>query len=131
MPSTSLPCFFIAALLSASQAAQAQAITEAAAMPKAKAVIAALQKNDAAAVEATFNTNMKAAMQGRSFAQTWQDISTQVGALKSCGEHKSEEKDNFRVITHMCDFEKAAVNLVTAYDEKGMLGGFFLRPRGQ
>jgi hypothetical protein len=116
-------------LLLAAGLAHPQALPESAVLPKAKAAISALQKNDAAAVEATFNANMKGAMQGKSFTQMWQEISAQIGALKSCASHTSEDKDNFRVITHACEFEKSPVNLVIAYDDKGLIGGFFLRPR--
>jgi hypothetical protein len=103
-------------------------IDDVAALAKAKEVIANLQKNDTAAVEATFNDEMKKAMAGNSLKSFWTEVNKQAGALKQCPSFSAETRGAIRVVIHKCDFEKLTANISTAFDEKGMLAGFFTVP---
>jgi dienelactone hydrolase len=94
----------------------------------AKAFVELLRQQEFAKIEALFTEQMKAALPEDKLKATWTTLAMQAGAFKQQRGARMEVVGNMRRVTVTCDFERAALDLVVAYNPAGLIGGFNIRP---
>ena len=93
----------------------------------AQAVLAALGGRDFAKVESQFTERMKAALPN-GLEPSWTTVTTQVGALKSCGTTHVQEMANMHVTVTLCEFDHARLDAQITFDRQGKIAGLLFRP---
>jgi dienelactone hydrolase len=97
---------------------------------KARSVAKLLLKGDYAAVTAQFSAEMKAALPERKLAATMTSALTQLGPVRRMLAPEIVQQTSAIVAVAVpVEFEKAALNIVVAFNQAGEVGGLWLRPR--
>lgn len=98
---------------------------EAEARDVAKAIIA----KDYEAAAKNFNATMMKGLPPATLKQVYeQQIAPNLGAFESAGTATTEKQGDFTIVTIPAKFEKAAANIVVAFDAEGKVGGLWFRP---
>lgn len=98
---------------------------EAEARDVAKAIIA----KDYEAAAKNFNAAMMKGLPPATLKQVYeQQIAPNLGAFESAGTPKTETQNGITVVTIPAKFEKAAANIVVAFDAEGKVAGLWFRP---
>ncbi len=113
----------LAASVAAVQTPQAADVS-----PQARAFVEMLEKQQFAAAEALFTDQMKAALPEDKLRATWATLAMQAGAFKSQRGARVEVVGDMRRAIVTCDFERAALDIIVAYNPAGLIGGFNVRP---
>ena len=87
-------------------------------------VIAALKRNDLAAVEAMFSRQYKAVTPHDQFVATWEQITKEIGALDHCDAPAREPLGKLTAFNYPCTFERATMPLRVAINPQGKVEGF-------
>ena len=98
------------------------------ATPQAKAFIEMLQNGEFAKAQTLFTEPMKAALPEDKLKATWAALAMQAGAFKQQRNARMEVVGNMRRVTVTCEFERAVLDLVVAYNPADLIGGFNVRP---
>jgi dienelactone hydrolase len=93
-----------------------------------RATVERLSKADYAAVLATFDDTMKAALGEDKLKASWETALAQLGAFKSAGQPRATAKGEFRVVIIPVEFERAGMDVQVAINGKGQIAGLALRP---
>jgi len=109
-------------------AAQTPATPGADVTPQARAFVELLQQQQFAGAVALFTDQMKAALPEDKLKATWATLAMQVGAFKSQRGARMEVVGDMRRAIVTCDFERAALDVIVAYNPAGLIGGFNVRP---
>ncbi len=94
----------------------------------AQAFIEMLQKQEFAKIQTLFTDQMKAALPEDKLKATWSTLVMQAGAFKQQRGARTEMVGNMQRVTVTCDFERAPLDFVVAYNPAGLIGGFNVRP---
>ena len=94
----------------------------------AQAFIEMLQKQEFAKAETLFTDQMKAALPEDKLKATWTTLVMQAGAFKQQRGARVEMIGNMQRVTVTCDFERAPLDVIVAYNPAGLIGGFNVRP---
>ena len=94
----------------------------------AQAFIELLQKQEFAKVQTLFTEPMKAALPEDKLKATWSTLVMQAGAFKAQRGARTEMVGNMQRVTVTCDFERAPLDFVVAYNPAGLIGGFNVKP---
>ncbi|MGI9035382.1 MAG: alpha/beta fold hydrolase [Pyrinomonadaceae bacterium] len=95
---------------------------------RAKSFIDALAKKDFASAENYFNDDVKSKISADKLAEIWDSLTAQVGDFKLQGKVLKTQKDNLEIFLIMCEFEKANLDIQTAFDAQGKIAGLFFLP---
>jgi hypothetical protein len=96
---------------------------------EAKQVVNDIDRGEYARVEARFDKKMADALPLDKLAETSKSISQQAGALKSIGEAKTSEKENFFIVRLSCEFANMPLDAQVVFDTDDKIAGMFFRPR--
>ncbi|MEI6244021.1 MAG: DUF3887 domain-containing protein [Acidobacteriota bacterium] len=94
----------------------------------AQAFIEMLQKQEFARIQTLFTDQMKAALPEDKLMATWSTLVMQAGAFKAQRGARTEMVGNMQRVTVTCDFERAPLDFIVAYNPAGLIGGFNVRP---
>jgi hypothetical protein len=97
---------------------------------KARALVAALEKEDYAAAVKDFDDTMKKALPTEKLGEVWKGIVKQVGALRKTGKVQKEKVQKYDVVWVSCEFEKANLWTRAVFDEGQKVAGLSFRPFG-
>ncbi|MGI8555995.1 MAG: DUF3887 domain-containing protein [Pyrinomonadaceae bacterium] len=114
----------LVALMAASAFGQNQTDNSA----RAKSFIDALAKKDFAAAENYFNDDVKSKISAEELTKIWDSLTAQVGDFKAQGKVSKTQKDNLEIFLIPCEFEKANLDIQTAFDAQGKIAGLFFLP---
>jgi len=94
----------------------------------ARALVAALEKQDFDTAVSDFDAAMKKALPPDKLKATWKGILAQAGAFKSQGAARTEKLDKYDVVLVPCEFEKASLEARIVFDADNKVAGLFFRP---
>jgi preprotein translocase subunit SecG len=97
----------------------------------ATGLVASLTKGDMAAVTATFDGAMKAALTADKLKEVWNGVMAQVGAFKSQVGTRSEKKQGFDVVYVTCEFERGKLDFQVAVNGANQVSGLYVVPPGR
>lgn len=121
-----------ASLLLVAPVSAGQAPPQAAPAPastvRAEAAVDALVAKDFAKVFAQFSAAVKAALPEEKLRGVWDGVLTQAGSFVRRTGSKSESRADFTAVIVACDFERAKVEVIVAFDAAGQIGGLQIRP---
>ncbi len=109
-------------------ATQAPAPDEASTIAQARALVQQLLAGDTAPLVARFTDQVKAAVSEAQIKQGVAGLPAQVGAFQSQGTARFEAKGPLRVVTVTCQYERAAIEVVIAFDAADRIAGLSMRP---
>jgi hypothetical protein len=95
----------------------------------ARRVLDLLRQEKFADVAKEFNAQMAAALPAQTLAQVWAAMRTQVGEFKSESSQQSANAGGVNVVTLGVQFERAAANMVVAFDAENKIAGLQFVPR--
>jgi len=95
----------------------------------ARRVLDLLRQEKFADVTKEFNAQMAAALPAQTLAQVWAAMRTQVGEFKSESSQQSANAGGVNVVTLGVQFERAAANMVVAFDAENKIAGLQFVPR--
>jgi dienelactone hydrolase len=103
---------------------------ESAAVTRAKRVLDQLRQDRYEEVAKDFNAKMSAALPVAQLQQVWTSLRQQVGPLKTIVDHRENAiAGGITSVALGCEFEKATLDVVIAFDPEGRIGGLRLVPR--
>lgn len=94
----------------------------------ARATLQRLTGGDMAAVVATFDDNVRAALPEDKLRAVWQTLRSQVGAFQKAGEPRASRKGEFQVVVVPVEFERGALEMQIALNGDGRIAGLNFRP---
>jgi dienelactone hydrolase len=97
---------------------------------RARALVAALDKEDFAAAAKDFDEAMNKALPPDKLGDTWKGLVKQVGALKKQGAATAEKVQKYDVVWLACEFEKATLFTRVVFDGEGRVTGLSFRAEG-
>jgi dienelactone hydrolase len=92
---------------------------------RARALVAALGKDDYVAATKDFDDAMKKASPADKLGETWKGLVKQVGAFKKQGKVTAEKLGKYQVIWVACEFEKTTLYARIVFDGELVTGLFF------
>jgi dienelactone hydrolase len=95
---------------------------------RAKALVAALAKEDFTAAGADFDAAMKKTFPADKLQAVWKGLRGQVGALQKQTGLRKEKKDGFDVVVVTCAFEKATLDVRITFTADRQVTGLFFAP---
>ena len=95
---------------------------------EAQAFVEMLQKQEFAKAQTLFTAQMQAALPEDKLKATWTTLAMQAGVFKRQRNSRVEVVGDMRRVTVTCEFERAVLDLVVAYNPAGLIGGFNVRP---
>jgi uncharacterized protein len=95
----------------------------------ARRVLDLLRQEKFADVAKEFNAQMAAALPAQTLAQVWAAMRAQVGEFKSESSQQSANAGGVNVVTLGVQFERAAANMVVAFDAENRIAGLQFVPR--
>ena len=111
------------------QAQAASPVSDTDVTAHAAAIVASMQANDFAAVEAQFDDRMKAALPPGRLAAGWSTLLAQAGALKQCGGNvRVRAVADKRMVIQTCEFERTKIDFQVAFDGANHISGMVFRP---
>jgi dienelactone hydrolase len=119
-----------AVLLASTVALRAGQTQDNAALDHAKQIFELLRAEKFGDVAKQFNAQVAAALSEAQLGQVWSTFSQQVGAFKSFIDQRvTTPAAGITAVVLGCQFEKAAVNVLVAFDADGKIGGLRFMPR--
>lgn len=112
------------ALLALSQQPQPPA----SAVAHAEAVVRQMTSGDFSGIEAQFDDRMKAALPPGRLAQTWGQITSQVGAYQKEAGTREQTSGAYHIGVVTCAFERASIDVSVVFDAEGRIAGLTMRP---
>ncbi len=97
---------------------------------RARALVAALGKEDFEAASKDFDETMNKVLPPDKLGDTWKGVVKQVGALKKQGAVTAEKVQKYDVVWVACEFEKATLYTRVVFDGEGRVTGLSFRPTG-
>jgi hypothetical protein len=95
----------------------------------AQATLEELKRNDFGRVEARFDARMSEVLPTEKLTTTWQTITEQVGAIGSCKDATTSERDGYLIVVLPCDAANMPIDAQFVYDTDNKIAGMFIRPR--
>lgn len=95
---------------------------------RTRTIIGQLAKGEFAAVVATFDPKMRAALPEEKLRSTWMSVQSQVGAFQGLGEPRTATKGDFRIVVVPAQFENARAEIQVAFAPSGEVVGLNVRP---
>ena len=100
------------------------------AVERGKAVLELIRAGRFEDVTKQFNAQMTAGLSAAQLRQMWANLSQQVGALESIvDERVATPAPGITAAVLGCQFEKAALNVIVAFDAENKIGGLQIVPR--
>jgi hypothetical protein len=87
-----------------------------------------LSAGDIAAVRASFDDTMRAAISGDQIRDVWSQTVAQVGALKGRTLRSTQEKGAYTVVLMDCEHERGHSGVLVSYDGAGRVVGLLIKP---
>jgi dienelactone hydrolase len=97
---------------------------------RARAIVAAMAKDDFAAASKDFGDAVKKDLPPDKLEGVWKGLVKQVGAFKKAGAVQVEKVEKQDVVWVPCEFEKATLYLRLEFDGEGHVSRFNVRPIG-
>jgi dienelactone hydrolase len=97
----------------------------------ARDVVAHLVAHDFAAVASRFDERMSAGLPADKLSATWSKLEAAVGAFDRVESVSTKDSDGFHVVSVTAHFATTRLVLLISIDDRGRLGGFFVRPGDQ
>ncbi|HKI38802.1 MAG TPA: alpha/beta fold hydrolase [Gemmataceae bacterium] len=97
---------------------------------RARALVAALGKEDFAAATKDFDETMTKALPPDKLGDIWKGIVKQVGAFKKSGAVTTEKTEKYDIVWVACEFEKATWYTRVVFDGERRVTGLFFRDTG-
>ncbi len=98
---------------------------------KAKKLIGLLEARDYDAVLAEFDSQMAKLMDRTKLSSAWEQLVSHTGKLKQQVSSTREVKGHYQMISTLCEFEKAFLNIKMTFNKDGQLSGLFFAPAEQ
>jgi uncharacterized protein len=95
---------------------------------KAREVVNEMAAGQYDKVETQYDSAMKSALPAGKLGDTWKQMLGQVGGFKSVVSDSSQTQQGRQIITLVCAFERATVDVGIAFNADGTLGGIHFRP---
>lgn len=103
---------------------------DASAIDHAKRVMDSMVKEQFEAVTKEFNAQMAAALPAQKLQEVWKTLLQQTGAFKSIIDERSQVAGGgITAVTLGCQFERAALNAIVAFDADSKIAGLRFVPR--
>lgn len=96
--------------------------------PRAAEFISLLARADFAAAHGRFDETMKKAVPEPKLKESWQYLLAQAGTIRQLSGVSTAESQNYKIVTITCQFEKAAVDVQLAFDDRGQIVGLNFLP---
>ena len=109
-------------------AAQVYAVQEDPAIEHGLRVLELLRQEQFDAVTAEFNAQVAAALTAEQLGQIWMTLKSQVGEFESVTDRSVANVEGFTAVTLECQFERAALNMLVAFDGDDKIGGLRFLP---
>ena len=93
-----------------------------------RAAVERLVKGDFAALTASFDEKMRAALPEDKLRAAWAGVQTQAGAFKQMREAQVAIKGEYQVVLIPTEFEKATADIQIAFNAAGQIAGLNIRP---
>ena len=93
-----------------------------------RAAVERLVKGDFAALIASFDEKMRAALPEDKLRAAWAGVQTQAGAFKQMREARVAIKGEYQVVLIPTEFEKATADIQIAFNAAGQIAGLNIRP---
>jgi len=97
---------------------------------RARALVAALARDDFDDASKDFDDAMKKALPADKLGDIWKGIVKQVGPLKKQGASTAEKAQKYDIVWVACEFEKATLFTRVVFDGEGRVTGLSFRPSG-
>lgn len=98
---------------------------------KAKKLIGQLEAHDYDPVLAEFDSQMAKVMDRNKLTAAWEQLGSHTGKLKRQVSSMREVKGHYQMISTLCEFEKAFLNIKMTFNKDGQLSGLFFAPADQ
>jgi uncharacterized protein len=98
---------------------------------KARTLIGHLESRKYDQVLAEFDSQMAKMMDRTKLVAAWEQLVSHTGKLKRQVSATREVKGHYQMITTLCEFEKAFLNIKMTFDKDGLLAGLFFAPAEQ
>jgi dienelactone hydrolase len=122
--------FAVAVTLVGMSGRQTEAQDNTAAVDHARRIFDALQHEQFDAVTKEFNAQMAAALSAEQLRGIWSSFHQQVGAFQSfLDQRASARPQGMTAVVLGCQFEKAAINVILAFDSDNKIAGLHFTPR--
>lgn len=115
---------FVWALLALAQQPQPPASPVA----HAEAVVKQLRSGDFAAIEAQFDDRVKAGLPPGKLAETWSQMTAQVGAFQKETAAREETSGPYHIGVVTCAFDRASLDVRVVFDTEDKIAGLTMRP---
>lgn len=93
-----------------------------------RAAVERLIKGDFAAVVATFDDKMRAALSEAQLRGAWESVLAQAGAFKQVRDPRLATKGEYQIVVLPAEFERANVEIQVVFNGSGQMAGFNVRP---
>ena len=94
----------------------------------AEAVVKQLRAGDFAAIEAQFDERVAAALPPGRLAQTWNQLTNQVGSFQKEIGTREESSGPYHIGVVTCAFDRASLDVRVVFDSSGRIAGLNMRP---
>lgn len=90
-------------------------------------VVEKIAAGDFAGVVAMFDATMTSALPEATLRQTWEGLTSQVGAYREHGAARSATEMGFGVVYVPCTFERGSLTAKVVFDSQGKISGLFFQ----
>ncbi len=98
---------------------------------KAKKLIGHLEARDYDPVVSEFDSQMAKLMDKNKLTAAWEQLGSHTGKLKKQVSVTREVKGHYQMISTLCEFEKAFLNIKMTFNKDGLVSGLFFAPAEQ
>ncbi len=98
---------------------------------KARTLLGHLEAREYDKVLAEFDSQMAKMMDRAKLVAAWEQLVSHTGKLKRQVSATREVKGHYQMISTLCEFEKAFLNVKMTFDKDGLLAGLFFAPAEQ
>ncbi len=118
----------LTSLLCVTTLAAAPAVQTFDAAQAGRAAVERLLKGDFAAVVATFDDKMRAALSEAQLRGAWESVLAQAGAFLRVRDPRVTTKGEYQIVVLPAEFERASVDIQVVFNGSGQMAGFNVRP---
>lgn len=93
-----------------------------------RSAVERMVRGDFAAVVATFDDKMRAALSEAQLRGAWDNVLAQAGAFKQVREPRVTSKGEYQIVVFRAEFERAQVDIQVVFNGSGQMAGFNVRP---
>jgi len=98
---------------------------------KARTLVGHLEAREYDKVLAEFDSQMAKLMDRSKLAAAWEQLVSHTGKLKRQVSANREVKGHYQMISSLCEFESAFLNIKMTFNKEGQLAGLFFAPAEQ